>query len=161
MHETVRRLLEDWDRFAREHRLVVLKAVHAAARKFRTTEADVEDAVSEVFVELLKDDSKALRAYKGEAAFTTFLTVIAYRVACREFARRVPKPPPRLPAPPSDPEVLAQLEKLPERDRRALVLFHIEECSYHEIALKLGIPANQVGMVLLRAREALAKILKG
>jgi RNA polymerase sigma factor (sigma-70 family) len=55
--------------------------------------------------------------------------------------------------------VLEQLEKLPEHDRRALVLFHIEECSYREIADRLGLPLNQVGMVLLRAREKLAKIL--
>jgi len=35
-----------WDRFAREYRLVVLKAVHTAARRFRAGEADVEDAAA-------------------------------------------------------------------------------------------------------------------
>ena len=45
--------------------------------------------VSEVFVELLKDDRKALRAYRGESALSTWLTVVAWRVATREFARRV------------------------------------------------------------------------
>ena len=170
--EFVRQLLaggrDAWDRFAREHRLVVLKAVNAAARRFGATEADCDDAAGEVFVELLKDDAKALRAYRGESAFTTWLTVIAHRVAVREFARRRPSP---LPLDAGIPAVsegrrgtesnpLAELEQLPERERRALVLFHVEEASYHEIAAKLGIPSSQVGMVLLRAREALAKLLK-
>jgi RNA polymerase sigma-70 factor (ECF subfamily) len=152
-----------WDRFAREHRLVVLKAVHAAARRFGASEADVEDAAGEVFVELLKDDAKALRAWRGESAFTTFLTVIAHRVACREFARRRPAPELRSGSvPPAEPDtgLLAEIEKLPERERRALVLFHVEEASYQEIATALAIPKDQVGMVLLRAREALAQLLK-
>jgi RNA polymerase sigma-70 factor (ECF subfamily) len=154
---------EAWDRFAKEHRLVVLKAINAAARRFGASEADCDDAVSEVFVELLKEDARALRAWRGESAFTTWLTVIAHRVACREFARKRPSPERREAAvrPPS-PEagVLDELEKLPERERRALVLFHVEEASYQEIAAKLGIPSNQVGMVLLRGREMLAKLLK-
>ncbi len=152
-----------WDRFAREHRLVVLKAVNAAARRFGASEADGDDAAGEVFVELLKDDAKALRAYRGDSAFTTWLTVIAHRVACREFSRKRPLPGLKEAAvPPADADagVLTELEKLPERERRALVMFHVEEASYHEIAPKLGIPSSQVGMVLLRAREALAKLLK-
>jgi len=39
------------------------------------------------------------------------------------------------------------------------VMFHIDDCSYKEISEQLGIPLNQVGMVLLRAREKLAKVL--
>jgi RNA polymerase sigma-70 factor (ECF subfamily) len=165
MTDFVRDLLsggrDAWDRFAREHRLVVLKAVNAAARRFGATEADADDAASEVFVELLKDDAKALRAYRGESAFTTWLTVVAHRVAVREFSRKRPEPPPAKPVSrPVDTDVMAELEKLPERERRALVMFHIEERSYQEIASALGIPSNQVGMVLLRAREALAELLK-
>lgn len=155
---------EAWDRFAREHRLVVLKAVNIAARRFDATEADVEDAVGDVFVELLKDDAKALRSWRGESAFTTWLTVVARRVAIREFARRRPAPESKEAAvrpPEADAGILAELEKLPERDRRALVLFHVEEASYQEIASVLGLPSNHVGMVLLRAREALAQLLKG
>lgn len=148
-----------WDRFVREHRLVAFKAVHVAARRFGASEADVEDAVSEVFLELLKDDARVLRSYRGDSAFTTWLTVVAHRVAIRGFSKKHPPPvPPREPRK-SDPEILAELEKLPERDRRALVMFHIEERSYREISAELRIPPDHVGMILLRAREALAKIL--
>ena len=154
-----------WDRFAREYRLVVLKAVHTAARRFRAGEADVEDAASQVFFELFQGEGRALRAYRGESALTTWLTVVAYRIATREFVRQarareveaskpVPTPAPR------DSEVLEFLERLPELDRRALVMFHVDDRSYKEIAEQLGIALNQVGMVLLRAREKLAKVLQ-
>lgn len=167
--EAVRELLAGgrpaWDRFAREYRLVVLKAVHTAARRFRAGEADVEDAASQVFIELFQEDGRALRAYRGESALTTWLTVVAYRIATREFARRVrareveaAKP---VSAPPArDAEVFETLERLPELDRRALVMFHVDDSSYKEISEQLGIPLNQVGMVLLRAREKLAKVLR-
>lgn len=165
----VRRVLaggrEAWDRFAREYRRVVLKAVHAAGRRFRATEADVEDAAGQVFVELMEDDARVLRGFRGTSAFTTWLSVVSYRVATREFARRVrarevdaTRPPPT--ARPADSDVLEHLGRLPEADRRALVLFHLHDASYREISEQLGIPANQVGMVLLRAREKLAAVLK-
>ena len=148
-----------------EHRLVILKAVNVAARRFGAGPDDVEDAAGEVVVELLRDDARALKAYRGDSAFTTWLTVVSHRIACREFAKRlrarqVEASKPVVALPSRDVEILAELEKLPERERRALVLFHIEEATYQEIASKLAIPANQVGMVLLRAREALAAILK-
>src|SRR6185295_10438198 len=140
--EAVRELLaggrQAWDRFAREYRLVVLKAVHTAARRFRASEADVEDAASQVFIELYQDDGRALRAYRGESALTTWLTVVAYRIATREFVRQVrhreveaAKP---VPVPIArDSEVLEFLERLPEPDRRALVMFHVDDRSYQEI----------------------------
>jgi len=165
----VRELLEGgreaWDRFARDYRLVVLKAVHTAARRFRAGEADVEDAASQVFIELFQNDGRALRAYRGESALTTWLTVVAYRIATREFVRQVRtrQVEASKPAPQSlerDAEVLEYLERLPELDRRALVMFHVDDRSYREIAEQLGIPQNQVGMVLLRAREKLAKVIK-
>lgn len=155
---------EAWDRFARDYRRIVLKAVHTAARRFRAGEADVEDAASQVFIELYQQDGRALRAYRGESALTTWLTVVAYRIATREFvrqvrAREVDASKPAAAGVERDPEVLEFLERLPELDRRALVMFHVDDRSYKEIADQLGIPLNQVGMVLLRAREKLARIL--
>ena len=154
-----------WDRFAREYRLVVLKAVHTAARRFRAGEADVEDAASQVFIELFQQNGRALRAYRGESALTTWLTVVAYRIATREFVRQVRARQVEVAKPVSswvdrDPEVLEFLERLPELDRRALVMFHIDDRSYKEISEQLEIPINQVGMVLLRAREKLARVLQ-
>jgi RNA polymerase sigma-70 factor (ECF subfamily) len=166
--ETVRVLLgggrEDWDRFIRDYRLIVYKAVHTAARRYRAGEADVEDAANQVFLELYQDGARVLRAYRGESALSTWLTVVAFRIASREFMRRkrhreVEAAKPVKEAPSRDKEVLELMERLGEQDRRALVLFHIEEASYKEISSQLGIPMNQVGMVLLRAREKLGRIL--
>jgi RNA polymerase sigma-70 factor (ECF subfamily) len=167
--EAVRELLaggrQAWDRFAREYRLIVLKAVHTAARRFRASEADVEDAASQVFIELFQNDGRALRAYRGESALSTWLTVVAYRIATREFVRMVraravdTSKPSAMPVE-RDAEVLEFLERLPELDRRALVMFHVDDRSYREISEQLGIPQNQVGMVLLRAREKLARVIK-
>lgn len=51
------------------------------------------------------------------------------------------------------------LEKLPEHQRVPLVLFHFEDMPYEDIAKKLGVSLSKVKTDILRAREALAKIL--
>jgi RNA polymerase sigma factor (sigma-70 family) len=117
-----------------------------------------------VFVELWKNDAKLLKSFQGRSAFTTWLSVIAYRVAAREFVRRLRARAAEAAKRPKaqdtrDGEALELLERLPEIDRRSIVMFHIHDCSYREISGRLGIPLNQVGMVLLRAREKLARIL--
>ena len=154
------------DRFAQEYRLITLKAVRAAGRRFRASEADIEDAVGEVFVALLKEGGRVVQGFRGESAFSTWLMVIAHRIAVKEFARRIrheramlecrPKRPHDHP----DTDILLLLAQLSDRDRRVLILFHIEEADYKEISVKLCIPSAQVGMVLLRARKALAQILQ-
>ena len=51
------------------------------------------------------------------------------------------------------------LQRLPERQRLPLVLYHFEELSYEEIAEKLGISLAKVKIDIFRARAALAKVL--
>jgi RNA polymerase sigma-70 factor (ECF subfamily) len=51
------------------------------------------------------------------------------------------------------------LERLPDRQRVPLVLYHFEDLSYDEIAKKLGVSLAKVKTDILRAREALAKII--
>lgn len=51
------------------------------------------------------------------------------------------------------------LEKLPDHQRIPLVLFHFEDMPYEDIAKKLGVSLSKVKTDILRAREALAKIL--
>lgn len=52
------------------------------------------------------------------------------------------------------------LEKLPEHQRVPLVLFHFQEMPYDEIAKKLGVSLAKVKTDILRARTALAQILR-
>jgi RNA polymerase sigma-70 factor (ECF subfamily) len=52
------------------------------------------------------------------------------------------------------------LAQLPEHQRVPLVLFHFEDLSYDEIARKLGVSLAKVKTDILRARAALAVILR-
>jgi RNA polymerase sigma-70 factor (ECF subfamily) len=51
------------------------------------------------------------------------------------------------------------LEKLPDHQRVPLVLYHFEDLSYEDIARRLGVSLSKVKTDILRAREALAKVL--
>jgi RNA polymerase sigma-70 factor (ECF subfamily) len=51
------------------------------------------------------------------------------------------------------------LQRLPERQRLPLVLYHFEELSYDEIAEQLGVSLAKVKTDIFRARAALAKVL--
>ncbi|MFA5057500.1 MAG: RNA polymerase sigma factor [Opitutaceae bacterium] len=51
------------------------------------------------------------------------------------------------------------LEKLPEHQRVPLVLFHFEDLPYEDIARRLGVSLSKVKTDIMRAREALAKVL--
>lgn len=48
------------------------------------------------------------------------------------------------------------LERLPSQQREALLLFHVEELGYREIAELLGVPVGTVGTWVLRGRQGLA-----
>jgi RNA polymerase sigma-70 factor (ECF subfamily) len=52
------------------------------------------------------------------------------------------------------------LRKLPEHQRLALVLYHFEELSYEEIAVKLGASLAKIKTDMRRARAALLPILQ-
>jgi RNA polymerase sigma-70 factor, ECF subfamily len=51
------------------------------------------------------------------------------------------------------------LQRLPERQRLPLVLYHFEELSYEEIAQQLEVSLAKVKTDIFRARAALAKVL--
>ena len=57
-------------------------------------------------------------------------------------------------------QLLDLVQLLPERLRRALVLYYYEERSVSEVALMLGCPEGTVKTTLFRARTALAEMLK-
>ena len=57
-------------------------------------------------------------------------------------------------------QLLGLVELLPERLRRALLLYYYEEHSVSEVALMLGCPEGTVKTLLFRARAALAEMLK-
>jgi RNA polymerase sigma-70 factor (ECF subfamily) len=52
------------------------------------------------------------------------------------------------------------IEELPPALRAAIVLRHVEDLSYEEIAATLGVPLGTVKIRIHRGREALARILR-
>ena len=64
-------------------------------------------------------------------------------------------------APPSDSHVavVEALKRLPEAQRRVLVLHHLADLSVHEVAREVGAPESTVKARLSRGLAALAALL--
>jgi RNA polymerase sigma-70 factor (ECF subfamily) len=60
-----------------------------------------------------------------------------------------------------DEDVLAALDRVPERFREVVLLADVEEFSYREIAEMLGVPAGTVMSRLSRGRKLLREMLAG
>jgi RNA polymerase sigma-70 factor (ECF subfamily) len=52
--------------------------------------------------------------------------------------------------------VARALDALPEGQRRALTMFHLEGLQYREIAARLGVPLGTVATWVMRARTSVA-----
>ena len=153
-----------WERLLSEYGGVIEAACRRALAHagFPHAASDVADAASETHRALLDG---ALQRYRPTAPLGAYLREIARRRTldlCRKRARRpVPwlEPGESLPDPLEAAErsehLREALASLPEREREALRLFHLESLPYREIADRLSLPAEQVGVVLLRARELL------
>ena len=132
--------------------------------------ADVEDLTQDVFVVV----ARRLRAYRPDSLISTWLFSIAARIAANDRRRqRIRRFWMRLrpnldefarpgDATPSD--LLEQQERrhrlhqtlnhLGERQRRAFVLFELEEMSIAEVAQLMGLNPGNVRVLLHRARAA-------
>jgi len=130
---------------------------------------DVEDVVHEVFTIA----HQRLPTFRGDSSITTWLFGITERVV-RHRRRRARwrhwlsgsanQSAGHLPAPGPDPlrlverhetarAVYAILDRLPERDRRVLILFELEDLSGEEVGQLLGISPANARLRLHRARE--------
>jgi RNA polymerase sigma factor (sigma-70 family) len=150
-------------------------SVYRFCRRAMPSREDAEDATSEVF---LKVRSK-LDQYDGSRPFNAWL----YRVAanhCWDMLRRrrvrqdletgdvdtmpLEHPDPgqleRLLAERSAAQVRTGLGQLPNRTRMALTLRYYADMSYDEIAEALGVRRAFVGVLLLRARHQLRRVLE-
>lgn len=169
-----------WNDFVDRYLSLIYHAVHYTAhlRSARLMPEDVEDIAAEVLVQIVSNDYRVLREFKGTASLATYLTVIARRICVHELARRqavrdsIRKGESRLPLEePDDSEAAAKamdkledvealLRRLSGKEREIVRQFYLEGRTYEEISTELDIPVNTIGSVLSRARMKLRQLSK-
>src|ERR1700683_3153944 len=125
-------------------------------------EASAEDAAQEIFLKIWK----ALPDFRGESSVSTWIYAIA-RNTCLTRRRAagahatVPLDesiPAAVPAA-AHADLRAAIGQLPAKYARVLVLFYLEDRSYQQVALALGLPMGTVKTYLHRAKKELAVVL--
>lgn len=172
--ELLRRCLDGvpgaWDVFLDRYGGLLAHVVGRAAaqRGAALGPGDRDDLVAEVLVEILRKDSAVLRSFQGRASFTTFLTVVARRVAVRSLVRSAAArkavtsgggvvsaadPRDNQSAVADRDEIEALLGRLDPEEARLVRLYHVERQSYGEISRATGMPLGSIGPALSRARQ--------
>ena len=132
---------------------------------------EVTDMLQEVFLALIKDDQRSLRAYRGQGSLGAYLHAVAvFRVLNdRSLAWRGELPNEERSGPPPSPDqammreealgLLKQgMEILPSRERLALAL-QGDGASLREIGESLGISPEAAGQLLYRSRAKIREFL--
>lgn len=128
---------------------------------------EVADMVQETLAELLKQDRRALRAYKGKAPVSSYLGILAvYRVLgtrppLRQVPGSLPEPVDPAPAPWQGLEsqelrdqVARQLSRLTPQEQLALTLRQ-EGATLKEVGSALGISEDAAARLLAKAKALL------
>lgn len=161
---------------------VVVRSVVASVLGAAPNHPDVDDATNETLRRALEGhervrDGEPLRAWVVGIARNVARDVIRQRArawkrtaheeptdSTRDLTERVPDSKPSPEGRALRTEEIARVRRaladLPEGQRRAIELFHIEGRSYVEISGRLGVPVGTVATWILRARKALAESLK-
>jgi len=130
-----------------------------------------QDAAQEAFLRVLESAPR----YRPTASFRTFLFRILTHLCIDQYRRRDPMSHDALDSVSGDaetaPEVLMRreraeqvrqaIERLPARQRVALVLQHYEGMSYEEIGAVMKCSASSVDALLVRAKKKLRQWLSG
>jgi RNA polymerase sigma factor (sigma-70 family) len=145
--------------------------VMSVCRRILGNTQDAEDAFQAVFVALAKHAPKlaghpALGAWLHRVACGTALDAVRRRTTREKKERETSTMQEEIGEPSQVTEetgalLHAELNALPERYRRPLILFHIEERSLEETGRQLNVPVNTVSTWLRRGREKLrARLLR-
>ncbi len=164
-----RRYSEAFDLLVAEFKDKVFRLAYTMMRN----ETQAEDTTQDVFVKIWK----ALPAYHGGASLSTWIYAITRNTCFTELKRRGRRCTVSLQEPgmeaacdsipalrSSDPEAGLEMDvemllaKLPDRFRRVITLFYLEQKTYEEAAVMLGIPLGTVKTLLFRAKKELLRI---
>jgi RNA polymerase sigma-70 factor (ECF subfamily) len=181
LHRCLTKQPGSWNDFVDRFLSLIYHTIHYTAhlRSARVTPEDVEDIAAEVMLQIVADDYKVLRQFKGSSSLATYLTVIARRICVHELTRRqnvreaIRKG--EVPAAAAHEfeeseaeqkgidsleEVETLLRKLSGREREIVRLFYLEGRTYEEISTETDVPVNTIGAVLSRARKKLRELRK-
>jgi RNA polymerase sigma factor (sigma-70 family) len=138
----------------------------AYARQMLPGRQDAEDALQDVFVRAFAN----LRSNNRELALRAWLYRVAHNRCVDELRRPSPPPPEAMQficSPIQDPiaqadqreslrRLVADVRRLPDQQRSALLMRELEGMSYADLAAALGVSVPAVKSLLVRARMALA-----
>jgi RNA polymerase sigma-70 factor (ECF subfamily) len=144
-------------------------AVNVAYRYLGDRER-AEDVAQEAFLKILG----AAERYEPTARFTTYLYNVVWRLCIDAYRKKRPEnwdtgrprasdaepPDARMQRRETADRVREALDRLPPRQRMALVLQHYEQMNYGQIAEALECSPSAVGALLTRARDALRDMLR-
>lgn len=143
----------------------------AQSRSIKLAQQDREDLCADVFLAIVRDDFAVMKHFRRQCSLSTYLTVVARRVAVRELLQK--KTLGRLSLDGGEAvskeavanngsheqriadreEVDRLLDGLQDNEARVVRLYHLEGLSYQEISQAVGMPENSIGPTLSRARE--------
>ena len=142
--------------------------VRAVCHRIVINKSDAEDATQMALISVVR----ALPSFDGRSKFSTWIYRIATNAALDEVRRIKRRPLPtdkesvydspagdQTQAVDAQMDVSAALAQLPEEYRTTIVLRHIADLDYEEIAAIQGVPVGTVRSRLARGRAQLAEIL--
>jgi RNA polymerase sigma-70 factor (ECF subfamily) len=147
------------------------RAVYNLCLRTMRNADDARDVTQESFFKAFR----ALRTFKPGAKFSTWIFSIAYHACCDRLAKRRRYSDAELPdradpaaGPAAEAErdeearaLRAAIDRLPEKYRTVITLYHLQGQQYEEIARVLNVPLGTVKTHLFRAKELLRKSLAG
>jgi RNA polymerase sigma-70 factor (ECF subfamily) len=178
-----------WEEFVDRYvGLISYISRHAAqSRQIELTNDECDDLIAEILYVVVKNDYAALRRFKGRSSLSSYLTVLARRVAIHKISsprfrdrnRIVPSPHLNHPAAatgiaagtssrtPVDAieridnreQIAFALEGLTGNEASAVTMFHFGGYSYSDISRRTGLAENSIGPLLARARSKMRDLL--
>ena len=171
------RLLADdsraWQELVRQYSPLLLAIVRKTFARYaaRPTAQDCEDAVAEVWTNLLENDRRLVRQCRQKGNFLPMIQVLARNRSIDIMRKRQPSALALVESQAAAPvtteaaseisptAVAAAAAQLPSRQRVLINLFFLQGKKYREIAVLTGIPQNSIGPTLARALAALRKAI--
>ena len=175
---------EAWRTLMKQYGALVAHAVRSTMLRV-LKQADpnlVDDAVQAVWLALCADQCRRLRGFEGNAALSTWLTVLSTRRALDFIRSEMRKGSMKhvhlddedrdlvkeLSAPEDEEQysmdelflLYEAMERLPEDDRLILKMYYLDGLSYRSIAGVMKVAPNTVSSYILRARDKLKKCMK-